>query len=82
MPFFIGLIIGPVGWYIRTRLPDAPVTQQSGDINGSPLREVLARYPTQTLASGALIVPFHGLHLRHSRLHACLCGADAEAGIV
>jgi MFS transporter, MHS family, proline/betaine transporter len=56
VPFVLGLIIGPVGWYIRARLPDPPRALQTNDIQGSPLREVLARYPTQTLATGALIV--------------------------
>jgi MFS transporter, MHS family, proline/betaine transporter len=56
IPFLLGLIIGPVGWYIRTRLPDPPQALRSNDISGSPLREVLARYPRQTLATGALIV--------------------------
>ena len=56
VPFLLGLIIGPVGWYIRTRLPDPPPALQSTDATASPLREVVAEYPAQTLATGALIV--------------------------
>jgi MHS family proline/betaine transporter-like MFS transporter len=56
VPFLLGLVIGPVGWYIRNRLPDPPLAQRTNDAAGSPLRDVLARYPRQTLATGALIV--------------------------
>ena len=56
MPFLLGLIIGPVGWYIRTRLPDPPRALQTSDATASPFREVIAQYPAQTFATGALIV--------------------------
>ncbi len=56
VPFLLGLIIGPVGWYIRIRLPEPPAALRTSDAAGSPLRDVVMTYPRQTLAAGALIV--------------------------
>lgn len=56
VPFGLGLVIGPVGYVLRTRVPDPPAAQRTADIAGRPLREVLAGYPWQALATGALIV--------------------------
>ncbi|UYY58096.1 MFS transporter [Sphingomonas sp. S2-65] len=51
LPFLIGLLIGPVGLYLRTTLqdPDDQVTEQE-----FPVRRVLARHKAQ-LASGFLL---------------------------
>ncbi|MGG1943786.1 MFS transporter [Trinickia sp. NRRL B-1857] len=35
IPFLFGLLIGPVGFYIRTRLHEPPAFEQSGDTNES-----------------------------------------------
>ncbi len=56
VPFLLGLLIGPVGYVLRTRVPDPPASQRTTDPSGTPLREVLARYPLQAFATGALIV--------------------------
>ncbi|MBV9785936.1 MAG: hypothetical protein JO264_19195, partial [Acidisphaera sp.] len=56
VPFLLGLFIGPVGYVLRTRVPDPPAAQRTTDPAGRPFREVLSRYPLQSLATGALIV--------------------------
>lgn len=55
VPFLIGCLIGPVGFYIHHRMDETPAYQgeQAPD---SPLREVIRSYPRQTLISFSLIV--------------------------
>jgi MHS family proline/betaine transporter-like MFS transporter len=55
IPFFFGILIGPVGVYIRNHIEDA--TAPPAAKQGSPVREVFARQKTRvTLAIGALAV--------------------------
>ncbi len=55
VPFLLGLLIGPVGYILRTRIAEPPEHRRTHVRGGSPFRDVLTRYPKQALASGALI---------------------------
>ncbi|PVZ19680.1 MULTISPECIES: MFS transporter [unclassified Pseudomonas] len=55
VPFVIGCLIGPVGFYIRHRMDETPA-YRGEPAPDSPLREVARDYPRQTLISFSLIV--------------------------
>lgn len=52
--FAVGLLIGPVGWYIRTRMDDTPEFEASST-EDNPLRTLLSEYGGR-LASAFLII--------------------------
>lgn len=56
IPFLLGLIIGPVGYIMRTRIPDPPVSQQTSQVEGRPLQHVLTHHLKELFATGALFV--------------------------
>ncbi len=56
IPFVLGLVIGPVGYILRTRIPEPPESRRSADPHGRPLRDVLALYPREAFVTGALFV--------------------------
>lgn len=56
LPFLIGMLIGPVGYYIRHHLDETPAFQASQDKTESPLMEVLRNYPRQTAASFSMVI--------------------------
>ncbi|WP_404991110.1 MFS transporter [Cupriavidus pauculus] len=56
LPFLIGMIIGPVGFYIRHNLDETPTFQATTDKTDSPLTEVLRDYPSQTAASFSMVI--------------------------
>ncbi|EPN35574.1 proline/betaine transporter, partial [Pseudomonas syringae pv. actinidiae ICMP 18807] len=55
VPFLIGTLIGPVGFYIRSRVDESPAYEAAKPVQ-SPLREVIKTYPRQTLISFSLVV--------------------------
>ena len=56
LPFLIGMLIGPVGYYIRHNLDETPTFQAATDKTESPLKEVLRDYPRQTAASFSMVI--------------------------
>ncbi|PJI48609.1 MAG: MFS transporter [Pseudomonas sp.] len=58
VPFLLGLLIGPVGYFIRRHVDESPafaeLQKQSAD--HSPLREVLSQFPRETFASFSLVI--------------------------
>jgi MFS transporter, MHS family, proline/betaine transporter len=54
LPFFFGLLIGPVGLYVRRHIDEVPVVRAAG--SASPILEILRRYKTQVLICVALIM--------------------------
>lgn len=61
VPFFFGLLIGPVGWYIRRNVADSPEMQRhearADAPQGSPIIDVFRRHWGGLLiAGGALVV--------------------------
>jgi MHS family proline/betaine transporter-like MFS transporter len=58
MPFLIGILIGPVGYFIRSRMDETPAFSAVADEarNDSPLAEVLQRFPRETFASFSMVI--------------------------
>lgn len=56
IPFLFGILIGPIGFFIRRNLEESPVFENAEERSDSPLKEVLASYPWQAVASFAMIV--------------------------
>jgi MFS transporter, MHS family, proline/betaine transporter len=56
VPFLVGMLIGPVGFYFRARLDETPVYEASAQQSNSPLREVLTRFPRETFASFSMVI--------------------------
>ena len=55
VPFLLGLLIGPVGYVLRTRIAEPPAHRQTHEPTGTPFRDVITKHPRQAFASGALI---------------------------
>jgi MFS transporter, MHS family, proline/betaine transporter len=58
MPFLIGILVGPVGYFIRSRMDETPVFSAVAEEakKDSPLAEVLQRFPRETLASFSMVI--------------------------
>lgn len=56
VPFLVGMLIGPVGFFIRSRLDETPTFRDAGDKSDTPLRDVFTRYPRETLASFSMVI--------------------------
>lgn len=55
IPFLFGVIIGPVGFYIRGQIEESPRGPQHEARSASPFIEVWKAFPMQTFASFALV---------------------------
>ncbi|SDV48067.1 MFS transporter [Chitinasiproducens palmae] len=55
VPFLLGIVIGPIGFYIRNRVDETPAFKQAEKVK-SPLAEIARRYPRQTFASFAMVI--------------------------
>lgn len=56
IPFFFGLLIGPVGLYIRLRMEETPeFIQERGNLSKSPLAETLVKAAPRWLTSAAIV---------------------------
>ena len=55
VPFLLGLLIGPVGYVLRTRIVNPPEHRMTHDPTGTPFRDVITKHPKEAFASGALI---------------------------
>lgn len=58
VPFLLGILIGPVGYFIRSRIDETPAFSAVANEarHDSPLAEVLSRYPRETFASFSMVV--------------------------
>lgn len=56
VPFLFGILIGPIGFFIRRNLHESPVFENATELTETPLRDVLRDYPRQAVASFAMIV--------------------------
>jgi MHS family proline/betaine transporter-like MFS transporter len=54
LPFLFGIVVGPVGFYLRSRIDETPAFKaflaERGSTPNTPLREVVARFPRQLVA--------------------------------
>ena len=55
MPFLLGLLIGPVGYVLRTRIADPPEHRRTHDRPARRSATCITRHPKEALARGALI---------------------------
>ncbi|SDH47089.1 MFS transporter, MHS family, proline/betaine transporter [Paraburkholderia phenazinium] len=55
VPFFFGLLIGPVAWYIRTRLDETPEFL-AAETTTTPLRDTFASQKTRLLIAVGVVV--------------------------
>ena len=54
VPFLIGFVLGPIGYYLRTKVEETPAferTVATKDVSHSPLRRSLTEYPGPVLAA-------------------------------
>ncbi|WP_039875837.1 MFS transporter [Herbaspirillum frisingense] len=56
LPFLLGIIIGPVGYYIRNHLEETPTFLEEKDKTDSPLKEVIRNFPRETSASFSMVI--------------------------
>ena len=56
LPFLLGIVIGPVGYYIRHHLNETPAFRENSDKSDSPLADVLRIYPRETAASFSMVI--------------------------
>ncbi|CAD6560784.1 MFS transporter [Paraburkholderia sabiae] len=58
VPFLLGILIGPVGYYIRSRMDETAAFSavEEEAKHNSPLKEVLARFPRETLATFSMVI--------------------------
>ncbi|MDR9839641.1 MFS transporter [Herbaspirillum huttiense] len=56
LPFLLGIIIGPVGYYIRNHLEETPTFLEEKDKTDSPLKEVIRNFPRETAASFSMVI--------------------------
>jgi MHS family proline/betaine transporter-like MFS transporter len=56
IPFLSGLLIGPIGFFIRRNLEETPVFLNTTDKSKTPLADVLRDYPWQAFASFSMVV--------------------------
>ena len=77
VPFLLGLLIGPVGYVLRTRIADPPAHRQTHEPSGTPFRDVITKHPKEAFAVGRADHAVHDLHLHAADLYAGLCGAGA-----
>jgi len=56
IPFLFGLLIGPIGYFIRRNLDESPAFLEEGDKSETPFKDVIREYPKQAFASFAMVV--------------------------
>ncbi|MPQ82804.1 MFS transporter [Pseudomonas sp. MAFF 730085] len=56
IPFLFGLLIGPIGYFIRRNLDESPAFLEAGDKSETPFKDVIREYPKQAFASFAMVV--------------------------
>lgn len=56
LPFLLGIVIGPVGYYIRHHLDETPTFRDNAERSDSPLREIVQTYPRETTASFSMVI--------------------------
>ena len=84
LPFLLGLLIGPVGWYVRRHVDETPAFLTQGEAP-APFMALLQRYPGRVaLAAGTVAAGTAGTYLNiylptyvHKHLHVALSASYA-----
>ncbi len=87
IPFFLGVLIGVVGFYIRNHGEESPVYEQAkqeGALSQNPLRDTFVKYPSKMLRAFMfymfVTVPFYIIAIytiAYSKNHLGLSQSDA-----
>ncbi|WP_321801145.1 MFS transporter [Caballeronia sp. J97] len=56
VPFFIGMLVAPVGYYIRLKIEETPEFASEKRHASTPLRDVIREYPRGVLSSLLMVV--------------------------
>jgi MHS family proline/betaine transporter-like MFS transporter len=56
IPFVIGMLVAPVGYYIRLKIEETPEFTSERRHAGTPLRDVIREYPRAVLSSLLMVV--------------------------
>ncbi|PMS25161.1 MFS transporter [Paraburkholderia rhynchosiae] len=56
IPFFIGMLVAPVGYYIRLKVEETPEFVSEKRHASTPLRDVIREYPRQVISSLLMVV--------------------------
>lgn len=56
IPFIVGMLVAPVGYYIRLKIEETPEFVVQSERSSTPLRDVIRQYPRQVLSSLLMVV--------------------------
>ena len=56
IPFVVGMLVAPVGYYIRLKIDETPEFTVESKRSETPLRDVIRQYPRQVLSSLLMVV--------------------------
>lgn len=56
IPFVVGMLVAPVGYYIRLKIDETPEFTVESKRSVTPLRDVIHQYPRQVLSSLLMVV--------------------------
>jgi MFS transporter, MHS family, proline/betaine transporter len=56
VPFLLGAALGPIGYFIRTKVVDPSVFKSVTDRSKAPLRDIIRDFPRETIISFALVI--------------------------
>lgn len=56
IPFVVGMLVAPVGYYIRLKIDETPEFTVESKRSQTPLRDVIRQYPRQVLSSLLMVV--------------------------
>lgn len=56
IPFLLGILIGPIGFYIRSNVDETPAFLENKEKAKRPFSEVLSTYPRETLTTFSMVI--------------------------
>lgn len=56
IPFVVGMLVAPVGYYIRLKIDETPEFAHEAERAETPLRDVIREYPRQVVSSLLMVV--------------------------
>lgn len=56
IPFLFGILIGPIGFYIRSNVDETPAFLANTDKVKKPFREVLSNFPRETFTTFSMVI--------------------------
>ncbi|MGT2509573.1 MFS transporter [Cupriavidus basilensis] len=56
IPFLLGILIGPIGFYIRSNVDETPAFLAATDKVKQPFREVISHFPRETFTTFSMVI--------------------------